>query len=231
MCGDTEVERHSCCTIANLMEMVELHSHLLEENGITPLIALAVSDDLNCKGEASRAIANLAANADIQQVLLRNGALSPMVEALEKEDVNCQRFAALCLANLATTVSSQVKVVQAGAIRPLVQLGKRFHPFPPALALFFCAPFAAIHTMICLRSLQLTILLFSPLSRLPACISTQLSTPRTSLRPADTLASVSPTFRRRSRTIPLSSRRAGLMRSSRSRIRPMPCPNSTLDAP
>lgn len=66
--GDTEVERHACCTIANLMEMAEQHGRLLEERGLAPLVALALSDDLNTKGEASRAIANLAANADVQQV-------------------------------------------------------------------------------------------------------------------------------------------------------------------
>ena len=66
--GDTEVERHSCCAIANLMENVDLHERLLNERGLSPLVALALSDDLNTKGEASRAIANLAANVDVQQV-------------------------------------------------------------------------------------------------------------------------------------------------------------------
>ena len=75
--GDTEVERHACCNIANLMEMAELHGRLLEERGLAPLVALALSDDLNTKGEASRAIANLAANADVQQVGARSPLLPP----------------------------------------------------------------------------------------------------------------------------------------------------------
>ncbi|CAM9299409.1 unnamed protein product, partial [Discosporangium mesarthrocarpum] len=41
MCGDPEVERHACCTIANLMEMSELHNRLLEERGVSPLVALS----------------------------------------------------------------------------------------------------------------------------------------------------------------------------------------------
>ena len=88
--GDMEVERHACCTIANLVEMIEVHSRLLEERGLPPLISASISDDLNTKGEASRAIAKLDANADIQQTLLREGVLNPIVEALQKDEVNCQ---------------------------------------------------------------------------------------------------------------------------------------------
>jgi len=85
-------------------------------------VALALSSDLNTKGEASRAIANLAANVDVQLTLIKEGCLQPMVEALQADEVNCQRFAALCVANLATTVASQIRVVQAGALGPLVTL-------------------------------------------------------------------------------------------------------------
>ena len=98
--------------MANLVELAELHGRLLEERGLAPLVALALSEDTNTKGEASRAIANLAANADVQQTLLKEGVLLPMVKALEIDDINCQRFSALCLANLATTIASQIKVVQ-----------------------------------------------------------------------------------------------------------------------
>ncbi|CAN0545146.1 unnamed protein product, partial [Ectocarpus sp. 8 AP-2014] len=76
------VERHACCTIANLMEMSELHNRLLEERGLPPLIALSRSGDINSREEANRAVANLAANPDMQQAILREGALKPMVEAL-----------------------------------------------------------------------------------------------------------------------------------------------------
>jgi hypothetical protein len=81
--GDTEVERHATCAVANLMENVDLHVRLLEERGLAPLVALALSHDLNTKGEASRAIANLAANVDVQQTLIKEGCLQPMVEALQ----------------------------------------------------------------------------------------------------------------------------------------------------
>jgi len=36
--GDTEVERHATCTVANLMENVDLHVRLLEERGLPPLV-------------------------------------------------------------------------------------------------------------------------------------------------------------------------------------------------
>ena len=84
--GDTEVERHATCAVANLMENVDLHVRLLEERP-GPLGGLALSDDLNTKGEASRAIANLAANVDVQQTLIKEGVLQPMVEALQAADV------------------------------------------------------------------------------------------------------------------------------------------------
>ena len=79
MCGDPEVERHACCTAANLMEMPELHSRLLEERGLAPIIALTRSEDVHSREEAARAVANLAANPDMQQPILREGALAPTV--------------------------------------------------------------------------------------------------------------------------------------------------------
>jgi hypothetical protein len=36
--GDTEVERHATCAVANLMENVDLHVRLLEERGLPPLV-------------------------------------------------------------------------------------------------------------------------------------------------------------------------------------------------
>ena len=50
--GDDEVEKQAISTVANLVEMVELHDKLLEEDGLAPLIALAMGNDLNTKGEA-----------------------------------------------------------------------------------------------------------------------------------------------------------------------------------
>ena len=122
--GDPEVERHSCCTLANLVEVTELHHRILEENGVPPLVSIFSSDDLNCKGEGARAIANLSSNKNTQKTLLepKMGVLDAVVSSLEEAEVNCQRFSALCLANLSTSVSSQIQVVQAGAIRPLINL-------------------------------------------------------------------------------------------------------------
>ena len=112
--GDVIIERHAVCTAANLMEMPELHSRLLEERGIPPLVALCCNEDVNSKGEACRCVANLSVNPDMHQILIKEGVLAPMVSSLESHDLNCQRFSSLCLANLATTVAAQVKVIQAG---------------------------------------------------------------------------------------------------------------------
>ena len=49
LAGDTAVERQAVCTIANLVEMVELHDKLLDEQGLAPLVALAVTDDVDTK--------------------------------------------------------------------------------------------------------------------------------------------------------------------------------------
>ncbi len=63
------------CCLANLMEIVELHDKLIEEQGLAPLIALVLSDDLHTKGEACRAIANLSANGEIQKHLMKEAGL------------------------------------------------------------------------------------------------------------------------------------------------------------
>ena len=90
------------------MEMVELHSKLLQEQGLAAIIVLAGSDDINSKGEACRTLANLAANADVQQQILREGGLQQLTTSLMTDDVTCQRFAALAIANLSTSVANQV---------------------------------------------------------------------------------------------------------------------------
>ena len=108
--------------MANLIENIEIQSRLLKECVLLQLISLAMPNDLNCKGEASRVIANLAANAEIQQILIWEGALNPMVEALEKDEVNFQMFAALCITNLSRTVSSYVKFILSNTLHPLVYL-------------------------------------------------------------------------------------------------------------
>ena len=63
------IERHAVCAAANLMEGVELHSRMLEDRGIPPLVALALSDDPSARGEACRCVANLSVNADMHQVI------------------------------------------------------------------------------------------------------------------------------------------------------------------
>jgi hypothetical protein len=85
------------------MEMPELHSRLLEERGIPPLIALCCNDgkntiqitlfssfsghcsyfyiihfvlillDVNSRGEACRCVANLSVNPDMHQILIKEG--------------------------------------------------------------------------------------------------------------------------------------------------------------
>jgi hypothetical protein len=44
-------QRHAVCAIANLMEMMELHSQFLEAKGVPPLVALATVEDPHTKGE------------------------------------------------------------------------------------------------------------------------------------------------------------------------------------
>ena len=52
---------------------------MMEDRGIPPLVALALSDDPSARGEACRAVANLTVNADMHQVLIKEGILGPLV--------------------------------------------------------------------------------------------------------------------------------------------------------
>ena len=118
--NDLEVERHACCTIANLLEFMDIHERFLSEKGLAPMLSLAKSNDLVCKGEVSRAIANLSTNPKIQMNIIQEGVLELMVDALKKDDINCQRFAALCVANLSTTIKAQHRVIQTESIIALL---------------------------------------------------------------------------------------------------------------
>ena len=81
------------------METLELHSRLLEERGVPPLVALSANEDPNSRGEACRCIANLSVNPDMHQVLIKEGCLVSLVESLSSDELNCQRYSALALAN------------------------------------------------------------------------------------------------------------------------------------
>lgn len=116
------IERHAVCAAANLMEMAELNSRLIEERGVAPLVALASNEDPNSRGEACRCLANLSVNPDVHQVLIKEGSLPALVGSISSRELNCQRYSSLCLANLATTVAAQVKIIQCGAVRPLIAL-------------------------------------------------------------------------------------------------------------
>lgn len=74
--GDSEVEHKAVTAVANLMEMVELHEFLMKADGLGPLVALLLSDDILTKGEACRALANLSANDDIRDPIMKEVALS-----------------------------------------------------------------------------------------------------------------------------------------------------------
>ena len=64
------------CAAANLMEMSELNSRLIEERGVAPLVALASNDDPNSRGEACRCLANLSVNPDVHQVIFNVASVS-----------------------------------------------------------------------------------------------------------------------------------------------------------
>eukprot|EP00940_MAST-03C_sp_MAST-3C-sp2_P002171 g2171.t1 len=116
------VERMALCTLANLAEVVELHSHLIRENGLDPILALAYSDDPVTRGEGCRCLANLAANRAIQGLLVQNGAMDPLIEGIGSENSVAQRFGALGVANLASMPANQVKIVASGATEAIIKL-------------------------------------------------------------------------------------------------------------
>lgn len=113
---DILTRRHATCAIANLTEIPEIQSKLVDENVLDTLEAIISSTDLSSKGEACRAFANLSSNMDLQSILLEEGIIEALVNALDEDELNCQRFSSLCLANLARTVKAQTTVAQMGSI-------------------------------------------------------------------------------------------------------------------
>lgn len=124
--GDAAVEEFACSTLANLVELHELHDKLIRENGLASIMALAVAKDLNTRSEACRCLANLTANEEVQPALMKEGVLQPLVSALLLDHHVCQRYAALALANLSVTASYQVQIVSLGTITPLIKLAQAF---------------------------------------------------------------------------------------------------------
>lgn len=118
-----EVERHACSTIANLIEIPDVHSRFIEERGLPPVVALALSStDEKCKGDAARVIANLSTNSSIHLELIREGIIEPMLRGLDCSDFNCKQFAALSIANVATSPAAHGKLLQSRAAESLVKV-------------------------------------------------------------------------------------------------------------
>jgi hypothetical protein len=115
------MELNLCCAIANLVERMDAHPWLLEEQGVAPLITLCSSPNSPCHIEMSRAVTNLSANSNLIKGLIGWNALKPLLKSIDQDGDNCH-FAALAIANFATHPPSLFKIVQAGAIPHLVSL-------------------------------------------------------------------------------------------------------------
>lgn len=119
--GDNYVERNSCCAIASLVEVKDIHTRFFEELGLAPLIALCSSPYDRCRLEALRGVANLSYNPELIVDLIQQNALKPLLQSVE-QDGDDGHFAALAIANFSTQSSSLIKLVQAGAIPHIVSL-------------------------------------------------------------------------------------------------------------
>eukprot|EP00753_Platysulcus_tardus_P011177 PLAT3273.9.p1 GENE.PLAT3273.9~~PLAT3273.9.p1 ORF type:complete len:3983 (+),score=2360.32 PLAT3273.9:40-11988(+) len=122
MSGDPPRERAACSTMANLLELVELHDRFVASGGLIPLVAMLQAVDAETRSEACRALSNLAFSPRYRRQIVDEGALRPMVRVLEAEHVGCQRYASLALGNLAAEVELQARIIQEGSVAALVRI-------------------------------------------------------------------------------------------------------------
>lgn len=115
MSGDGAVEIHACGAIANLLEVLDIHTRFVEEKGLPPLISLCSSSDRSCRLEATRAVANLSSNPEMTHMLVEEDSIGPLVKSIA-QDGDGGRFAALAVANLTTDAPNLFHIAQAGAI-------------------------------------------------------------------------------------------------------------------
>ena len=97
--------------LANLAEVVENQSVMVEEGLLQHLKFVLRSKNFNVQRESARAIANLAAEYSHTAEIASGGALPPLVATLRSPDVMCQRYAAMGIGNLATHLGNQDKIL------------------------------------------------------------------------------------------------------------------------
>ena len=99
-------------------------ARFISESGISPLCALALSDDMITKGESFRCLANLATTPALQTQVVQLGAVQPLigVAGLEEGPPEGRKYAILALANLSATVTNHTVLLEDGVLRALNSL-------------------------------------------------------------------------------------------------------------
>jgi hypothetical protein len=84
-----------------LVERLDVHPWLLEQQGVPPLITLCSSPNSPCCIKASRAVANLSVNSELINGLIGWNPLQTLLKSIDQDGDNC-RFATIAIANFAT---------------------------------------------------------------------------------------------------------------------------------
>lgn len=90
--------------------------------GLSPLIKLMMSPNVEVQCNAVGCITNLATHEDNKSKIARSGALGPLIRLAKSKDMRVQRNATGALLNMTHSDDNRQQLVNAGAIPVLVQL-------------------------------------------------------------------------------------------------------------
>jgi hypothetical protein len=121
---DNSLIQLACCACANIAEVIDNHSRIVEAGGLECLVRALREGNKEVRREAARGIGNLASCTDYSLKLVNLGAHKLLIDVLNKDDAEVKAMAAMALSNISTCVKVQHRLMQAEILEPMIHLCK-----------------------------------------------------------------------------------------------------------
>ena len=110
--------------LGNLAAEPENHEDIVKLEGITALVGLLKSEEVEASRYAAFALSNLAANANHRQQIVDEGAIDSLIQVACCEDPNAQRQALAALRGICISPQYRVQCVRLGVLDPLALMSR-----------------------------------------------------------------------------------------------------------
>lgn len=122
--ADMIVRQYCAMGLGNLAAEPDNHDELVKLDGITALVILLKTSDIESGRYAAFALSNIAANANLRDQVVQSGAVPALIALACCEDPNVQRQSLSCIRGLCITPVYRIQVIRDGFLDPLVLMAR-----------------------------------------------------------------------------------------------------------